>query len=342
MKHSDHDFEFTTEAMEAMDRLKHMATSAPVLISIDYQKAKLINPLVPRTSDECLVSVAVDAAALYGAGWVVYQSRKGDKKPAIYGSCTYNDWENRYSQPKAELFGVFRAFKHLRHRIWGIPFCLEHDAKFLKEMITSPDLPNSPLTRWIMYLLLFDFDMKHIKAENHKAPDGLSWQPWSAEDSDDDNAEEFLDHFIGNSKRIAGVASAQDNPSSEDLDTNQVKCLLSTLHFQSRALDQMNSTTGVSYAPIEESNPSEKRKFCAFVSSVEESEPHFDTYIPWEPHTYNFAEDQLPHGEPDSIFTQSLLRNTDVASFIGYEFFDRRTPVELADNDCLLGDKIIS
>ena len=104
----------------------------------------------------------------------------------------------------------------------------------------------------------------------------------------------------------------------------------------------MNSTTGVSYALIKERNSSEKRKFRAFVSSVEESEPHFDTYIPQEPCTYNFTEDQLPHGEPDSIFTQSLLHNTDVASFVSYEFFDCHTPVELADNDCLLGDEIVS
>ena len=341
MKDSDYAFEFTAEAMEAMDRLKHLATTAPVLISIDYQQAKLINPLVPRKSDEGLVSVAVDAAALYGAGWVVYQTRNGDKKPAIYGSCTYNDRENRYSQPKAELFGVFRAFKHLRHRIWGIHFCLEHDAKFLKEMIMSPDLPNSPMTRWIAYLLLFDFDMKHIKADSHKAPDGLSRRPRSADDSDEEDAEEFLDRFIGNSKRIAGTSEDQDNHTTEELDTNEVKCLLSSLHFQSRALDQMNSTTGVSYAPVEEDS-SPTGKYRAFVSSVEESEPHFDTYVPREPRTYNFAEEQLPHAEPDSIFTQSLLRNTDVASFVGYEFFDRHTPVELADNDCLLGDEIVS
>ena len=150
-----------------MDWLKHMATSTPVLISIDYQKAKLINPLIPWTSDEGLVSVAVDAAALYGAGWVVYQTRKGDKKPAIYGSCTYNDQENRYSQPKAELFGVFWAFKHLHHQIWGIHFCLEHDTKFLKEMIMSPDLPNSPMTRWIAYLLLFEVNITFYKLLTH-------------------------------------------------------------------------------------------------------------------------------------------------------------------------------
>ena len=134
-------------------------------------------------------------------------------------------------------------------------------------MIMSPDLPNSPMTRWIAYLLLFDFDMKHVKADNHKAPNGLSWQPRSAKDSDDDDAEEFLDCFIGNSKWIMDVASTQDIPSSKILDRNQVKCLLSTLHFQSHALNQMNLTTGVSYAPIEESDSSENtavaRLFCS-------------------------------------------------------------------------------
>ena len=94
MKHSDHDFEFTDKAIEAIDCLKNMATTTPVLISIDYRQAKLINPLIPQTSDEGLVSVAVDTAALYRAGWVVYQTHEGEKKLAIYGSCTYNDREN--------------------------------------------------------------------------------------------------------------------------------------------------------------------------------------------------------------------------------------------------------
>ena len=194
-------------------------------------------------------------------------------------ACTYNDRDNCYSQPKAELFGVFWAFKHLCHQIWGIHFCLEHDTKFPKEMITSPDLPNSPMTRWIVYLLLFNFNLKHIKAKNHKAPNGLSQWPQSTKDSNEDDAEEFLNHFIGNSKWIVDVASAQDVPSSEDLDTNQVKCLLSTLYFQSHALNQMHSTTGVSCAPIKESDSSEKRRFHTFVSLVEESKPHFNTYI---------------------------------------------------------------
>lgn len=106
-------------------------------------------------------------------------------------------------------------------------------------------------------------------------------------------------------------------------------------------MDQMMSTTGVSYAPVEE-DYAETGDFRPFISSLEDSAPHFDTYAPPEPQTYNFAEDRLPYTEPESIFIKSLLRNTDAAAFVGYEFFDRNRPVETTDYECLLGDEIIS
>jgi hypothetical protein len=98
-------------------------------------------------------------------------------------------------------------------------------------------------------------------------------------------------------------------------------------------MDQMILTTGVSYAPVEE-NYSETGEFRAFISSLEESAPHLDTYTAPEPQMYNT--------EPGSIFVKSLLRNTNTASFVGYEFFNRNRPVEITDYDCLLGDEIIS
>jgi len=101
-------------------------------------------------------------------------------------------------------------------------------------------------------------------------------------------------------------------------------------------MDNAISTTGVSYAPVEENNL-ETGKFRPFVSSLEESEPHLDTYTP-----KSFEDDRFLSADPDSIFTESLLRNIDTASFVGYEFFDRNTPVELTDYECLLGDEIIS
>jgi hypothetical protein len=140
--------------------------------------------------------VAVDSS-INGAGWVVYQQNELGKHPVLYGSCTFSETESRYSQPKCELYGVFRALKDLRHRIWGIHFRLDVDAKFLAEMIKSPDLPNAPMTRWVMYLTLFKFEINHVPAEKHKAPDGLSRRRCSPEDSDSEDAETYLDNFIG-------------------------------------------------------------------------------------------------------------------------------------------------
>ena len=168
----EREFFFDGDAREAQEKLKELVASAPVLVRLDYEIAKLITP-PPRDSDHGLVIVAVDSS-IHGAGWVVYHKLVNDKHPMLFGSCTFSDAESRYSQPKCELFGVFCALKDLWHRVWGIHFHLDVDAKFLVEMVKTPDLPNTPMTRWVMYLSLFDFKINHMPAEKHKAPDGLS------------------------------------------------------------------------------------------------------------------------------------------------------------------------
>jgi hypothetical protein len=197
---SDREFLFDDEARNAMEKLKQAMTSATVLVRLDYVAARLIT-LPPRASDEGLVIVAVDSCS-NGAGWIIFQHRKEEKHPALYGSCTFSEVETHYSQPKCELYGVFRALKHLRHRIWGMHFRLDVDAKFLVEMIKAPDLPNAPMTRWVLYLSLFDFEVNHVSADKHIAPDGLSRRKRSLLDSDEEDAEDYLNRFIGLSSLV--------------------------------------------------------------------------------------------------------------------------------------------
>ncbi|KIJ25919.1 hypothetical protein M422DRAFT_273057 [Sphaerobolus stellatus SS14] len=52
------------------------------------------------------------------------------------------------------------------------------------------------MTRWIAYMQLFDFEMKHVKAEQHKAPDGLSRRPQALSDIECDDTEPFLEKLI--------------------------------------------------------------------------------------------------------------------------------------------------
>ncbi|KAF8230347.1 hypothetical protein L208DRAFT_1282285 [Tricholoma matsutake] len=53
------------------------------------------------------------------------------------------------------------------------------------------------MTQWVMYLSLFDFEINHVPAEKHQAPDGLSHQKRTLDDSEEEDAEEDLAKLVG-------------------------------------------------------------------------------------------------------------------------------------------------
>ena len=129
--------------------------------------------------------------------------------------------------------------KDLWHCIWGIHFRIDVDAKFLIKMVKQPDLPNVPMTRWISYIALFDYVMNHVPATAHVGVDGLSRRKCTAEDSDEEDAEEYLDKFMGSSLFEVNSVSALTNSLSAGslnayrsmrLNNNFFKDLLLTMH----------------------------------------------------------------------------------------------------------------
>ena len=197
---SDRDFLFDDEAHNAMEKLKQAMASAPVLVHLDYNTASLII-LPPRASDKGLVIVAVNSCS-NSARWIIFQHQKEEKHLALYGSCTFSKVETHYLQPKCELYGIFHALKDLRHQIWGIHFRLDVDVKFLVEIIKAPDLPNAPMTCWVLYLSLLDFKVNHVSADKHTAPDGLSRRKHSPLDLDEEDTKDYLNRFIGLSSLV--------------------------------------------------------------------------------------------------------------------------------------------
>ncbi|TFY61408.1 hypothetical protein EVJ58_g4516 [Rhodofomes roseus] len=362
-------FEFGEKEQQAMDELKAMITRAPVLRKIDYPLAATI-ARAPRSSDHGLVVLAVDSS-IHGAGWVIYQYNETDKHPAIFGSCTFNATESRYSQPKAELYGAFRAIKECRHRIWGIHFRLDVDASYLKQMIHEPDLPNAPMTRWVTYIQLFDFELNHVPAAKHKAEDGLSRRRPAGDDSGESDGEDELDRHIGS-------ANGEPDPRPFNVFT-----LAMADHHRSPG-----GSLGIAY----EVSPNGDTEVSA-VSFMGEFESHKANRITeWvrlvggallakniRPHSSNITDSiyprwyfhhqrlfpsqpqcgpdwdisqnnprtgreyWLPIEEPGNMspFHPSLLRNEDDASYIGNEFMVRSVAREQVA-DYLLGSELVT
>jgi len=189
-----------------MNTLKNLARNCKATRAIDY-----------KSDNE--VILAVDSSWI-AVGYVLSQiGDNGRCYPSRYGSVTWNDHEKRYLQARLELYGLFRALRHVKVWIVGVKnLVVEVDTKYIQGMINNPDIqPNVAMNRWIAGILLFDFKLRHVPAKDHAAPNGLSRRPQAPEDvQDDDNPEDWIDKAncftveLANSYQVNLVACAQE------------------------------------------------------------------------------------------------------------------------------------
>ena len=161
--HKGAEFIWDDRRQAAFDLLKKKVASAPALRPINYSSD---NPTF----------LSVDSSNI-AAGFILSQiDDNGKRCPARYGSLPMNEREARYSQPKLELYGLYRALRHWRIYLIGIKnLHVEVDAKYIKGMLNEPDLqPNAAINRWIQGILLFNFKLVHVPATQFKGPDALS------------------------------------------------------------------------------------------------------------------------------------------------------------------------
>ena len=77
-------------------------------------------------------------------------------------------------------------------------FILEIDANILITQLncSGTDLPGALVTRWIAWIQLFDFEIRHIPGRKHTAADGLSRRPPTKANLAEAEAEPDIDEFI--------------------------------------------------------------------------------------------------------------------------------------------------
>jgi hypothetical protein len=175
------------EEEHAMDQLKLALTSAPALVKLDYTEGHLE------------IILGVDAS-LKGWGAVLMQlDTEGRRRVARYESGRlWNDAEQKYDATKRECRGVLKALRKTRFWLYGIHFTLETDANVLVAQLNraATDLPGALVTRWIAWILLFDFEVRHVPGTKHTAADGLSRRPRTASDDIDEAEEVDIDEFV--------------------------------------------------------------------------------------------------------------------------------------------------
>ncbi|KAJ3499308.1 hypothetical protein NLJ89_g10112 [Agrocybe chaxingu] len=182
-------FEFGPEQLAAQQDLKNALLASPALRPINYD------------SDASMI-LSVDTSFI-AVGYILSQCDLENPRLryfARFGSITLNDRECRFSQPKLELYGLFRALRALKLYLIGLRnLVVEVDAKYIKGMLANPDIaPSASINRWILAILMFHFTLVHVPGQFH-GPDGLSRrrpQPGDEPEPDDD-FEDWIDNVHG-------------------------------------------------------------------------------------------------------------------------------------------------
>ena len=173
------------EQIAAIKTLKHALTTAPALVQLDYSKGA------------GLIILAVDGCKNgWGCG-LMQLDVQGRRHLCQYKSGIWSQAEQKYNSGKLECRALLHALKKCRVYLYGVRFTVETDANTLVAQLNraATDLPGALITRWLAWIQLWDFNVRHIPGKKNSLANGLSRRLPDGERPDEptEDIEEFID-----------------------------------------------------------------------------------------------------------------------------------------------------
>jgi transposase InsO family protein len=206
-KHN-HKFTWTAEADVAFRKAKEVLVSAPVLVNPNYEKPFIIH---------------ADASD-YGIGGVLSQEQEGGgEKPCAFFSLKLTSTQRKYTTTEKECMAVLLSVENFRPYIDGTKFTVVTDHSALLWLLKLKTPPSARLSRWILRIQGFDFEIVHRKGKEHVVPDALSRALNPTEDVDElDIESETTDEWY-NALKVKIIKHSEKYPDFRVDDENIMK-----------------------------------------------------------------------------------------------------------------------
>ena len=153
-------FHWGKEQQQAFDTMKHRLVNYPVLRHFRF---------------DLPVEIHTDASN-HGLGAVLLQTENNQTYPIAYASRRLSDAEVNYNTTEKECLAIVWSINYFRHYLWGKRFRIVTDHHALCWLHKQQN-PSSRLTRWIIKLQDYDFDIVHKCGKYHQDADCLSRNP---------------------------------------------------------------------------------------------------------------------------------------------------------------------
>ncbi|KAK4474308.1 hypothetical protein MN116_000394 [Schistosoma mekongi] len=159
LKGKPKEFKLTSEAVDAINQLKHKLAQASTLT---YPNSHYPLAIMVDASDKAV-------------GGTLNQLVKNTWKPIAFFSKKLAPAETRYSTFGRELLAIYLTIKHFRHMLEGTEFTVYKDHKPLTNASRAKTDKYSPReVRHLDYISQFTSDIQHVKGEDNQAADALS------------------------------------------------------------------------------------------------------------------------------------------------------------------------
>ena len=174
-------FVWTEECENAFKKLKTALTTAPILQFPDLNK------------EFTLVTDASTAAIGYH---LTQLGQDGRPRVISFSGRGLRPNETRFAASEIELLAVMQGIRHFYNYLANNKFTVISDHVSLK-YITSLRADNGRLGRWAMYLMNYNFEIKHAPGTSGviSVADGLSRREYDPE-PEEDIEEEFQDKLL--------------------------------------------------------------------------------------------------------------------------------------------------
>ena len=160
LRKSSSGFCWNAQCQSAFDTLRQKLITPPILAYPNFK--------IPFT-------VSTDASAT-AIGAILSQTQEGTERVLAYWSRQLQKAERNYSTIEREALAIVVAVKEFYPYLYGFPFTVITDHNPLTSLKGLKDT-GGRLTRWIMFLQQFNFDVKYKQGSTHANVDALSRQP---------------------------------------------------------------------------------------------------------------------------------------------------------------------
>lgn len=149
--------EWTSEAQDALDQIKVVLTSAPILANPNYDQ-----PFIIQTD-----------ASDTGMGAILVQGEGEEERVVAFWSQKLSSAQRKYQTTERECLAVILAVEKFRPYIEGAKFTVITDHASLLWLRNLKD-PTGRLGRWALRLQPYEFVLKHRKGKFMVVADALS------------------------------------------------------------------------------------------------------------------------------------------------------------------------